>query len=305
MTAEHPVKTVRKATGKTQAQFAALLGCSRGYIAKIETGPKSAKPFTPELQKKIAEATGAWIPLEKGRRPGAPVAISSVGACYSLPTDTTAPPFSRQSYSKADWEHWQRDLYSVPALRFDEEDNPLCFWLLVLQAAAMRAAKFESVSVAIVHALETIARDHQLTPTINSILTGYSPLFSTLPGQDTMNCSAKWRPHQRPPRWLREAIDIEPIRLHILSPKKPKDDFTKALQRLSADGKREFVTLLKQNPSEAIHWAAKNFPGSHALRSLAEYVADFSRPKAVPAPPEPTKATPSRPHQPRPRRRPP
>lgn len=274
MRAKHPVRIVRDAADKTQEAFAKALGYNRCYVASVEVGKK---PFTAEFQRKIAIFSGAWIGMDKNGKPAPPVFIEGWS-----PADGESPPspwFHReaQPYQRQHWERWRGDWSAKtsgePALRFDGDNEPLAFWVVLLIAGAERAGAAHAVRAEILHALERVRGEYKLAPAVDSILRQYKPLHadaSSFGGSGR----ATWSPASRPPQWLKEAIELEPLSLHA-TPAKTKDGrFIKTLRRLAREGNEKFLTLLADAPGRAASWARENRPAGHWLVSLAKRVAE-------------------------------
>lgn len=283
MRAKHPVRIVRDATGMTQEEFARFLGVSRCYLANVEV---RRKPFTSELQRKVATFAGAWIPMDEDGEAGAPVSIAGWSA-----TDAGGKPEpwlglgDPKPYERRDWERWRGDWKGKsggePALRFDGEEEGLAFWLVVLIAGGERAGAAHAVRAEILHAMERIRADYGLGPHIDGILRNYRPLLPEeipvfhRPGGRLP--TAKWNPARRPDWWLREAVELEPLRLYVTPPGTKKGAFVVTLTEIFKKQKQTLLKLLAENPARAVAWIRENLPTSRWLPDLAERVAERRR----------------------------
>jgi transcriptional regulator with XRE-family HTH domain len=253
MRAKHPIRIVREVTGMTQERFAEALGVHRSYLARIETG---RKPFTNDFQRKVAILTGAWIGIGEDKEPLSPVPIA--GWSTFAGGETPEPFFLNgqcQPYEKKDWESWRGNRGDY-ALGFDGENEPLAFWLVLLLAAAVRAEKEGGVRAEMLHALERVRAEYQLDPHVSAILRQYKPLVKE--GNEG-HLPAPWFPSSRPPRWLREAIAMEPLRVHVTPPKRKRGRYLMALQKIVGEGKKTFLALLQTNPGQAVDWVRENW----------------------------------------------
>lgn len=283
MSAKHPVLIVRDAAGMTQEQFARFLGVSRCYLAKVEV---RRKPFTSELQRKLAIFAGAWIPMDEEGEPAAPLSIAAWSA--HAPGAAPTPLFGLgdpKPYGRPDWEHhcgdWKEKRWGEPALRFDGDEEALAFWLVVLIAGGERAGRAHAVRAEILHAMERIRAEYGLGPHIDGILRNYRPLLpEEIPAFHRVGGrlpTAKWNPARRPDAWLREAVELEPLRLHVTPPGTKKGAVMLALTEEYKRLKASLLKLLAENPSRAVSWLRENLPTSRWLPDMAERVAERRR----------------------------
>jgi len=289
MRAKHPVRIVRDAAGMTQEKFARFVGVSRCYLANVEV---RRKPFTSELQRKLAIFAGAWIPMDEEGEPAAPVSIADWS-----PNDSGDPPepwFGRgdpKPYGPRDWENWRGDwkdkASGEPALRFAGDEEALAFWLVVLIAGGERASRAHAVRAEILHAMERIRAEYQLGPHIDGILRNYRPLLPeeipVYPFVAVRRPRAKWNPARRPDAWLRGAVELEPLLLHVTPPGAKNGAFVTALEKVVKKRKKRLLHLLAENPSRAGAWLRENLPTSRWLLALAERISErrqSEKPKA-------------------------
>ena len=274
--AKHPIRIVRDATGMTQEKFGEALGISRGQVTYLE---RRQRPFTSGIQRKVAILTGAWIEeKDDPYNPGDPVPIDSWSGGGS---GDIAPWFHGEPkvYSSEDWTRWRGDWKEKrsgePALRFDGDNEPLAFWLVLLIASGERANAAHAVRAEILHALERVRAEYHLAPHLSAILRNYKPLVPEAVSWPFKEISkAEWNPVHRPPRWLQEAIEMEPLRLHVAPPGTKEGTFILELKRIVREGKEAFLKLLAENPARAIKWARENRPSGGWLASLAERVTE-------------------------------
>jgi transcriptional regulator with XRE-family HTH domain len=120
------LKALRKILGKSQEQFAAMLGVSLDAIASTETGRNG---YTEKMDKKIRAATGAtFLTLRKGKRvPLPPGEIGSIVEYheFAVPMGMFVAPWGH--YTERHWKLYQRLFQSekAPAARFESVKTEL------------------------------------------------------------------------------------------------------------------------------------------------------------------------------------
>ncbi len=257
----------------TQEKFAQALGYNRCYVANVEVRKKT---FTEELQRKVAILTGAWIGMDEKGEPAPPVFIESWSARGG--GDQPEPWFlrERKSYTADHWKRWRGDWTheSDTALRFNGDSEPLSFWLVLLIAAGERAGAAHAVRAQILHALERVRAEYRIGPHLDAILSQYKPLAPEDDLAVREPRKATWRPSSRPPHWLREAIELEPLHLQITPSGIKEGKWVLAMRKFVRNDRKEFLALLSEYPGRAIRWARENRRGGYWLASLAERVAE-------------------------------
>lgn len=172
----HPVAVVRRGTGKTQAQFAEILGISRGQLAKIES---YVVPVSPEFARNLFLATYAIVePGDHDRnKPKAPM-------CRSYELHNAAPDgepsqlvarhviaewtsADRKSQKEVDIRNWAPDYLQEQVDTFSSQAGER---VTVLLNAAARKGAYRQVMVALEEALRTIVSDYSLEEPIKAVL---------------------------------------------------------------------------------------------------------------------------------------
>jgi transcriptional regulator with XRE-family HTH domain len=164
----HVLRDLRRTIGKTQAQFAQMIGVQPITVNRIENG--SLKKISPHLAVRIQVATGISITeLTKGPRGKL---IDSFGHTYSNET------FSR----------WEKALKPASEEGAKEAAKKFHWWLEILLRAAARCRGGHGYNGAIamlIQSMEKIRRNFGLGKVVDTMLGEYEPPMEWRPGAPT------------------------------------------------------------------------------------------------------------------------
>jgi DNA-binding XRE family transcriptional regulator len=142
----HPLRAVRKATGKSRPHFGALIGCTEHSIKRIENG---RLPLSKKLAEKIRLATGA--------------------NSYQLHCGKTGKALDwwGQPYSPESFKRWQNRLKKDASEHHNNTIDNILRWVKFTLEIARQTEKFEPIAQELADCLNSIRGNFNLGPAVD------------------------------------------------------------------------------------------------------------------------------------------